>query len=240
MHLVDRNTIVGIDLLAIGVVVAALGYIGAQSIPIAGFGLAVAIIGALVLLIVPEPIPQDAFKALLKDSITNIEILLEESHLKERAYFLRTDDAKVRAFIPITVEEQENAKTLLTLNKAPKRLLTNYGDLKGLMLIPPGNEIVKLAKIQKGDDLEESLRSALIGFSDLATSVLAIEDGNKVKVEIKGVKIFSESPFFMKCLGSPISSVASCVISSVKGEPVRIQDEKFDKALVRLTVEVIS
>ena len=236
----DRNTIVGIDLLAIGAVVAALGYTGAQSIPIAGFGLAVAIIGALVLLIVPEPIPQDAFKALLKDSITNIEILLEESHLKERAYFIRTDDEKVRAFIPITVAQEENAKTLLTLNKAPKRLLTNYGDLKGLMLIPPGNEIVKLAKIQKDDDLEESLRSALIGYSDLASSVLAIEDGNKVKVEIKGAKISSESPFFNECLGSPISCIASCVISTVKGEPVRIQDEKFDKALVRLTVEVIA
>jgi len=242
--MVDRNTIVGVDLLVIGAVVSALGYIGVQSIPIAAFGFAVAIIGALVLLIVPEPIPQDAFKALLKDSITNIEIILEETHLKEKAYFIRTDDDKVRAFIPFLAEAQvesnANAKTLLALNKAPKRFITNYADLKGLMLIPPGNEIVKLSKIQKGDDLEESLRTALVGYSDLASSVLAIEEGNRVKIQIGSPKISSESPFFNESLGSPVSCVACCVVASVKGEPVRLVDEKFDRALVRLTVDVIA
>ncbi|MHB8567863.1 MAG: hypothetical protein ACYC7D_12845 [Nitrososphaerales archaeon] len=234
--MVDRNTIVGIDLLVIGGVVSALGYIGVQSIPVAGFGFAVAIMGALILLIVPEPIPQDAFRALLADSITNIEILLEESRLKERAYFLRTDDEKVRAFIPF--EKHSPAELLERLNKAPKRFVTNSGDLKGLMLIPPGNEIVRLAKIQKDDDVEESLRNALVGFSDLAASVLAIEEGTEVKIQINNPKISSQSPFFNECLGSPVSCVACCVVASVKGEPVRIVDEKFDKALIRLTLEV--
>src|SRR5580704_17834446 len=170
--MVDRNTIVGIDLLTIGIVVSGLGFIGAQSIPIAAFGFAVAIIGALILLIVPESIPQDAYRALLKDSIANIEIILEESQLRERAYFVKTEE-KVRAFIPmLSLAENVRGKTsemiAPSLSNAPSRLITKYWGMTGLMLIPPGNEIVRLSKVQKGDDLEESLRSTLVGFADLA------------------------------------------------------------------------
>jgi hypothetical protein len=100
----DRNSSVGTVLLITGLVVAGLGYLGAQSVPIAGFGFALATIGALVLLLVPEVIPQDAYKALLKDSITNIEIILEESQLNQRAFFVPTAEGDVRAFIPIVDE----------------------------------------------------------------------------------------------------------------------------------------
>jgi hypothetical protein len=241
--MVDRNTIVGIDLLTIGVVVSALGFIGAQSIPIAAFGFAVAIIGALILLIVPESIPQDAYRSLLKDSIANIEIILEESQLRERAYFVKTEE-KVRAFIPIlsTAESISGTTSEMlaqSLSKAPARFITKYGDLKGLMLIPPGNEITRLSKVQKGDDLEESLRSTLVAFADLATSVLAIEEGNEIKIQIKNPKLSSESPFFNYSLGSPVSCVACCIIAVAKDVPIRILDEKYDRALIRLTIEII-
>ncbi len=174
--MVDRNTIVGIDFLVIGLVVLGLGYIGVQSIPIAAFGFAVAIIGALLLLIVPEPIPQDTYKSILKDAIANIEIILEESQLRERAYFLKIDD-EVRAFVPISAgsESVQSSQGLVqNLTKGPKRFITNYRGLAGLTLIPPGNELVKLSKVQKGDDVEESLRNVIVGFSDLATSVLSV------------------------------------------------------------------
>jgi hypothetical protein len=242
--MVDRNTIVGIDLLTIGIVVSALGFIGAQSIPIAAFGFAVAIIGALILLIVPESIPQDAYRALLKDSIANIEIILEESQLRERAYFVKTEE-KVRAFIPIlsaaeSVSGTTSEMLAQSLSKAPPtRFITKYGGMKGLMLIPPGNEIVRLSKVQKGDDLEESLRSTLVAFADLATSVLAIEEGNEIRIQIKNPKLSSESPFFNDSLGSPVSCVACCIIAVAKDGPVRILDEKYDRAMIRLTVENI-
>ncbi len=238
--MVDRNTIVGIDFLVIGLVVLGLGYIGAQSIPIASFGFAVAIIGALLLLIVPEPIPQDAFKSLLKDAIANIEIILEESQLRERAFFLQ-DEGGVRAFVPISIPESPQASQSLVQNltKGPKRFVTNYRGLVGLSLIPPGNELVKLSKVQKGDDVEDSLRNVIVGFSDLASSILAVEEGNQIKIQIKDPKIASQSPFFNDCLGSPVSCIACCVISSVKDKPVKIANEKFDRSLVRLTIEIM-
>jgi len=234
-----------------------LGYVGAQSIPITAFGFAILVIGALILLIVPESVPQDAYKALLKDSITNIEILLEESQLRERAFFMRLDEGareqnEIRAFIPFPVvkvrgeEVTSSAESLLStsevllqesLSSSPRRFVVKFGSSKALCLVPPGNEIVKVAKIQRGDDLEESIRTALVGSTDLANSVLVIEEGKEIKIQINGPKLSSESPFFSECLGTPVSCVASCVAAAVRGAPVRIIDEKFDQHLIRLTLE---
>lgn len=244
--MVDRNTIVGIDFLVIGFMVSGLGYILAQSVPIAAFGFALAVIGALLLLLVPEPVPQDAYRALLSDSIRNVEIILEESDLHQRAYFIQLEDGELRALIPLSTlqavgGESISSAALRELEKAPRRFIINYHGVRGLMVIPPGAQIVKLAKVELGGDLEESLRSVLVEFSDLASSVLAVEEeGSKVaRVQIAKPKLASESPFFNNCLGSPVSCIAACVAAVVKGQPVRIVDEKHDPALVRLTLEMV-
>ena len=245
--MVDRNTIVGLDFLVVGFVVSGLGYTLAQSIPIAAFGFALAVIGALLLLVVPEPVPQDAYRALLSDSIRNVEIILEETDLHERGYFMQLEDGEIRALIPLSAlkatvgGESISSATLRELDRAPRRFIIDYHGLRGLMLIPPGAQIVKLARVEKGGDLEESLRSVLVEFSDLASSVRAVEEeGSRVvRIQIAKPKLTSESPFFNRCLGSPVSCIAGCVATVVKGRPVRILDEKFDPALVRLTLELV-
>jgi len=244
---VDRNTVVGIDLLVVGFIVAGLGYTLAQSVPIAALGFALAVIGALLVLLVPEPVPQDAYKALLSDSIRNVEIILEESDLHERAYFMQLEDGETRALIPLSALKAAggasiSSAALRELDKAPRRFIVDYHGLRGLMLIPPGAQIVKLAKVEKGGDLEESLRSVLVEFSDLASTVLAVEEeegSEVVRVQIAKPKLLSESPFFNNCLGSPVSCIAACVATVVRGQPVRIMDEKYDPALVRLTLEMV-
>jgi hypothetical protein len=245
--LVDRNTVVGVDLLVVGFVVSGLGYTLAQSVPMAAFGFALAIIGALLLLLATEPAPQDAYEALLSDSIRNVEIILEESDLHERAYFVQLEDGETRALIPLSALEATvgggliSSAALHELDNAPRRFIVDYHGLKGLMLIPPGAQIVKLARVERGSDLEEALLAVLVEFSDLASSVVAVEEeGSKiVRVQITKPKLTSESPFFNNCLGSPVSCIACCVATVVKGQPVRIVDEKFDPALVRLTLEMV-
>jgi len=238
--MVERNTVVGVDFLIVGGIVSGLGYILAQSVPIAAFGFAVAVIGALILLIVPESVPQDAYRAMLSDAIRNVEIILEESGLRERAYFMQMDDGEVRALVPLTGTTLTSDE-ISDLEKSPRRFVVNHKGILGLMIIPPGNQIVRLAKVEKGADLEESLRSALVDTSDLAGSVISIEDeaSNTIRVQISKPKITSESPYFNDCLGTPVSSVACCVVAVAKGQPVRIADEKFDPALVRLTLDVV-
>ncbi len=245
--MVDRNTVVGIDFLVVGITISGLGYIFAQSIPIAALGLDLAIIGALIILIVPEPVPHDAYKALLKDSISNIEMILEESMLKERAYFIPTAEQKVRAMIPLSstalsASESPSASTLIqTVTKAPVRFISRYGGLDGLFLYPPGSEIVRLSKVSQEDDLEAAVRQTIIEISDLASSVVVLEDKDQrtIKMQISKPKLTSDSPFFNASMGSPVSCVACCVVATVKGLPVRIVDEKTDRGLVRLVLQVI-
>ena len=183
--MIDRNTIVGIDLLVVGSLLAGLGYVLAQSIPIAALGADVMILGALVLLIVPDPIPQDSYKALLNDSIANVEIILEESRLEEKAYFVPTVGGEVRAFIPAVhsseplenVQASSSSLTALMQNvsKSPGQFIAKHGSEVGLVLVPPGNSLVSLSKIRTGDDLEDALSSSwiLTGFP-LATATIQL------------------------------------------------------------------
>lgn len=270
----DRTSNIGLVFLLTGVVVAAAGYLVVQSIPIAGFGFAISALGALALFLASEVVPQDAYRALLDDSIANIEIVLEESQLQQRAVFIPSSGA-VRAVIPVLTEngrgmrsrtpqreleesifdESSFARSLQQIVRdGSRKFIANYENLQGLVLVPPGNEIVKLSKISSGtqEDLEEALQRALISFTDLARSVLVIGttkdtasgdrtyQNNVLKVQIRGARVFSESPFFNQCFGSPVSCVASCVACFVLNAPVKILDERiFDPTNISLTLEIL-
>ena len=236
----ERNTLVGVDFLLMGFVISALGFFLADSVPIASFGFALAVIGALILLVVPEAVPQDALKALLKDAVRNVEIILEEAGLRNRAYFIEMEGGELRALVPLsTPASTEAAPNPAELDRTPRRFVVNQKGIRGLLLIPPGNELVRLAKVEKGADLEEALRSTLVEFSDLARGVLALEEegGKLVKIQITKPQLGSDSPYFNDALGTPVSCVAACVVAAVTGAPVRITDERYDPDFVRLTVE---
>ena len=238
----DRNTLVGTDFLVMGAAISSLGFLLAQSVPIASFGFALLVIGALLLLVVPEPVPHDAFEALLKDSIRNVEMILEESALKNKAYFIRTADGEVRAFVPVSKGEPFlGASDLKEIEAAPRRLIVDHDGVKGLLLVPPGNEVVRLAGIEAGTALEDALRSVLVDRSDLAGGVLAVEEegGRLAKVQISRPRLSSGSPYFRDSLGSPVSCVACCVAAAAKGTPVRLVEERFDPAFIRLTLRTL-
>ena len=237
----ERNTLVGVDFLLMGFIISGLGFFLADDIPIASFGFALAIIGALILLIVPEAVPQDAMKSLLKDAVRNVEIILEETGLRNRAYFTQLE-GETRAFIPLTGPDGKTATPQFAeLDKSPRRFVVNLKGMRGLLIVPPGNEIVKLAKVEKGADLEEALRSTLVEYSDLARGVLAIEEdgGNTMKIQITKPQLGSDSPYFNDALGTPVSCVAACVAAVVKGAPVSIKEERYDPGFIRLTLESV-
>lgn len=224
-----------------GFIISALGFFLAESIPIASFGFALVVIGALIVMIVPEPVPQDALKAMYKDAVRNVEIILEEAGLRNKAYFMKMEDGEVRAFVPITgPSERPTPPQLAELDKAPRRFIVNHNGIRGLLVIPPGNEIVRLAKVETGADLEEAMRSAIVEYSDLARGVLAVEEagGQIAKIQISKPQISSDSPYFNDALGTPVSCLAGCVAAVVKGVPIMITQERYDPDLIRLTLKV--
>ena len=255
----NRNTLVGTGLLLMGLILAGgsalailvrtffassslASRLAPSSDSVAAFGLALAIIGALVLVIVPgwQVAPQDAFKGLLRDSIRNVEAILEESGLRSRAYFMKMRDGDVRAFVPASLGKDQPALDVTQLYEGPLHFVVDYKGLRGMLLIPPGNEIVKLAKVEEGTDLEEALRSTLVDYADLAEGVFAVEeDGGKVtRIQITKPRLSLESPCFNDSFGSPVSCVAACVVAVAKGIPVRLVEEKSDPDFIHyLTLE---
>jgi hypothetical protein len=248
---VDRNTTIGVFFLAAGGVLAALGYVGAQSVPIAAFGFSLLVVGALILLLVPEPLPKDAYLALFEDSLTNIEIVLEESELREKALFVPIGDYEVRALIPISADRKNGSAPSLISNtsgsaflefakRTPERFIENFGNTRALVLVPPGNKIVKEARIgREKEGVESGLRKALVAFSDIASSVQETKsEEGKIKIAIRNAKLNYDLPYFRDCLGSPVSCIACCVVAAVKELPVQIEEEFYDPALLRLTLRV--
>ena len=236
----ERNTLVGVDFLLMGFVISGLGFFLADSIPIASFGLALAVIGALILLVVPESVPEDALRALLKDAVRNVEIILEEAGLRNRAYFMQMENGEVRALVPLSPPGSGNTPpSPAEVDRVPRRFIFNQNGVTGLLIVPPGNEIVRLAKVEKGADLEEALRQTLVEFSDLARGVLALEEegGKLAKIQITKPQLKSDSPYFNDALGTPVSCVAACAAAVVKGAPVRISEERYDPEFIRLTLE---
>ena len=133
----ERDTLVGVDFLLMGFIISSLGFFLADDIPIASFGFALAVIGALILLIVPEPVPQDAMKSLLKDAVRNVEIILEETGLRNRAAFTQMD-GEVRAFIPLAEPDgKPTAPQFAELDKSPRRFIISLKGMRGLLVIPP-------------------------------------------------------------------------------------------------------
>ena len=240
----ERNTIVGIDFLIVGIAVFSLARVLDQSVSISALGFAISIIGALVLLVVPESIPKDAYKALLNDSIANIETILRESKIQARAYTVVGKDGKIRAFIPIDPDSSnlkpvDYGNLIQSMNRSADRLIVNYGGLHGLVLIHPGNELVRVAKVEERESIEVALRKVIITLSNLATSLSAIEDGKIIRVDVKNPRLSFDFPRFEMCLGLPLSSVIAGVVAKVKGMPVMILDEKLDRSLLRLSLEIL-
>jgi hypothetical protein len=253
--MVEKGTLVGLVFLTIGVqFIFAYGVaqmvprsLLARSVPTAALAFAVAIIGALILLVVPESVSEVAYRAFLNDAIGDIEMLLEELGLSEKAYFFQTEPEEIRAFIPISQASKEGgvnwppSYALPQLGKESSRLLVDRWGGKGLLLTPPGAQLVKLARVEKGADLETALRMVLVEFSSIASSVLALEEeGSKImRVQIGKPTVAWESHFLSHSLGSPVSCIASCVAAVVKGQTVRIVDERVDSNLVLLSLETV-
>ena len=252
----DRNTVVGVDFVAAGAVIAALGYALARNIPIAALGFSLATVGAVILLTVPEPVPRDVLQMMLGDAVRNLDALLADAGLREKAYYLVAGE-DVKAFVPLNPEGGaaagppspdgwgdaekllEHARLIQSqLSSKQVNMVAELGGVKGLVFTPPVNQLVKLAKIAVGDDVEEAVRTVVVEQSGLGSSVLVAEDPGRslVRVQIKTPAVEAQAPSLERCLGSVAASAAACAVAKARGGPVVFWEELGDKALTRVTL----
>jgi len=238
----DRFVIFGWGLTSFGIFFSAFCYFIIYSIPLTALGLGCIIIGLTISLIPPHPIPNKVVKTILIGSIASIEAILEEFNANQEALYLPPQEGKIYAYIPLTANPKIPA--IAQIQRAPKRVITYVDGNPGLIIYPPGSDLITLSRlnIESGgslSDIEGILSDILIDFTELVSKVNVTVKNNEVTIQLKEIKVDVKAPRFTRILGSLPFSIAACVIVALTRKPVKVTDEQKKGKTVTATLLVI-
>jgi hypothetical protein len=216
----------GYALVGFGAVVSVVSYFVIQNIPLTALGLGSVMVGLASLLLPPKAVPTSLVKAMLQNSCTNIEAILEQYDARGRAVYLPPRDGYVTAFVPI---KEIPSMEVAAAGDIPLRVLSAAGGTKGVTVFPPGSELPKAYEAYQEGSFDDLLRLVLVDGMELASSVRTSRDGDVVVVEIKGPRVTPDLPRFNRCLGSLPTSVAACALSFKEGKRVVVEKEDVSK-----------
>lgn len=235
---IGRSAGFGLALAFFGGVFAPFSYWILLSVPLTAFGLACVILGVTIVLLPSSPVPKRAIRAMVEESCVNVEALLEEVNATEKALYLPPRKGRVYAFVPL--KSNPHVPDAGEVMRAPLRVITEAGGSPGLMVFPPGSELIKLSGLASGFGLEDGLRHVLVDFVEAVESVKAVTEGDMVIVDLVKPRLSTDFERFRMVLGSPVVSVAGCVVASSLGLPVRFSGEQTGQRRVRVVFKVLS
>jgi len=232
---VDRVAGAGLSLMVFGVVFGAYSYLVVGDSTFTALGLACVVLGSVMVLVPSNPVPLSAVRAMVEGAAVNVEALLEEYEARSQAYYLPPRDGRVYCFVPLEEFSDDDLNGVL---RAPIRVLVDAPGVRGLMVFPPGSEVVRIAGVSEEAGLEDALSYVLVDYLEAVNSVKAAEAGDNLIFQFKGPKMETDFPLFASCLGSATVSVAGCVAAWVKGKPVAYlgEDRVGDSVTARFRV----
>jgi len=234
----DRFVEFGLALEFFGVPFTAFSYWVLSSVPLTALGLACVILGATIVLTPSSPVPKRAILAMVEGSCVNVEALLEECNVMEKAFYLPPREGRVYVFVPL--RSNPHLPDAGEVMRAPMRVITEVHGTPGLLIFPPGSELIRLSELSSGSGLEDALRHVLVDFVEAVESVRAVGEGDKVVVDLVKPRLRTDSPRFRRALGSLVTSIAGCVLASCLEVPVVFDEEQADGERVRVVFRVIS
>ena len=174
------------------------------------------ILGGVALLTPSSPVPLAAVRALMDGAYVNIEALLEEMDLRERAVYVPRD-GRVVCFVPSGEEFSLGGGVRLV-----------RGD--GVFVFPPGSELIGLVDVSVEGGVEAGLVGVLVDFLEVCEGVRAVVSGDDVVVSFVKPVVGGDYPRVRSCMGSLQVNVGGVVLAYVLGEGVRFVDERVDDA----------
>ena len=220
----DRYAEFGIILSIFGLALSLFSYYILFNVTLTALGIACIVLGLTIILTPSNPIPKSVVHLMLENSCINIEALLEELNIKDKAVFIPPKKERVRAFIPLISNPEPPATTHLL--EAPDRILTEVDGKPCLMLFPPGSELVKMENLTQDSSLEGSLRAVLVDLAEVTRSIKAVRNGDLVIVELKGIRTSVDLPRFKRVFGSLPTCIAACVLTTILNAPIKLIEEK--------------
>lgn len=221
----DPYTGLGLALMVFGAPFMVYSHYVLLNVTYAALGMACLILGSVFLLTPASPVPLDAVRALMDGAYVNIEAILEELDLKEKAVYL-TRDVRVYCFIPF----HDNFKISDTL-----RLVQD----DGLMIFTPVSELISLGDVLPEGGLENSMSSVLVDYLEACDSVKSVMTGDDIVVSISNPVLGGDYPRIKQCLGSFTVNVSGSVLAYVLGESIRFVDERVDGSKITSRFRVI-
>ncbi len=235
---------IGVALLASGAGVLAGSLLLLRSAPGASTGIALLVLGAIVLVLGdsrPRVSPELA-QLLLHAGYDNLARLLEELGLRSAAIYLPASlcHGTPRALIPLS----DTGLVPASLAMAEDRLIARFSDAPdgvGLLVSTPGTQTLGLLPSGVGtstDELAASLQMLTAGTLDLVRSAELHEVDGLVSVEYRGVSKDRETPALavQQTVGSPLAAIAATLTAEGRQRPVIIESETEgnESLLVRL------
>jgi hypothetical protein len=219
----------GYSLVGFGAIVSVVSYLVIQSVPLTALGLGSVMVGLAALLLPPKAIPTSLVKAMLQNSSTNIEAILEEYDAHGKAVYLPPRDGYVTAFVPL---KDVPVMEVAAAGDIPLRVLSAAGGTRGVTVFPPGSELPKAYEAYQEGSFDDLLRLVLVDSTELASSVRTSREGDAVVIEITGPRVRPDLPRFNRCLGSLPTSVAACTLSYKEGRRVVVEKEELAEGKV--------
>ena len=219
----DPYTRAGVVLMFFGVPFAVYSYFVLLDVTFTALGLASLVLGATALLVPSSPVPAGTVRAMVEGASVNVEALLEEYDASSKAYYLPPVDGRVYCYVPLSggLESWQLERVI----GSPIRVVTDVAGSRGLMVFPPGSEIVRLSLLGEESGLEDALSYVLVDYLEAVESVKAVLSGDRVVVQLNRYRVDTDFPRVKLCLGSIPVSTAGCVLAWVTGKPVLFVDE---------------
>ena len=232
----DRYLSFGLGLIVFGVPFTLYSFYLLLSIPLTALGIACIVLGATVLLVPSSPVPANTVRAMVEGASINIEALLEEFDAKDKAVYLPPRDGRSWAFVPLS--DNPGASAAWAAMDAPVRVMTDVEGEPGLMVFPPGSEIVRLSLLSEESGIEEALNYVLVDFLEAVDSVKAVTAEDRIIVQMENPRIRTDFPRFEMVLGSIPTSLAGCVVATVLGKPMLFIEETVLGKQIRATFRI--
>lgn len=249
-------TSVGLLLMGIGTFLSILFYLEFKSAPLTSFGLACIILGFIAITLPNEVETSDALQILFqsvslnvessldkmntsgirhlgKDVVLGVNTVIEGFDISKSVRFLPPRNGLIAAYFPLKALHPPDLDLMW---HSPTQYFSESQE--GLLLFPVGAGIAGIQELQN-NDVESGLNFVLIEFAALCSSINVALSENLITLQMRGIKIKTESRLYSIYLGSIPSSLAACVIAAVTRKQIVILDERQSKeqTLVRFLVE---
>ena len=210
-------------------------------------GLAMVVLGLVILLLgkTAPGLSAELADLLARTGYENLGRLLEELGLETGAVYLPSlllpDGA--RALVPLGVD----ARTHVGAQRLDDRLVVFYGDGPddvGLLVSTPGSAALRLLQYPPGatmDEISVAVTQVAVSSLRIARGIGLHEYGDHIKVSFVGESVPTGwlASAVERCLGSLAASIAAALVAEAKGRRVTIESESLEGSTRTVTLALL-